>query len=94
VAHYTTAFDHVGDIGTFVDLDLRGRGIAKTLFVATFERAKAKGYEKLVAQVRSDNPVALKTYQAQGFYSIGTAKRHAKINEQYIDEILIEKFLT
>jgi L-amino acid N-acyltransferase YncA len=93
-AYYTTAFDHVGDIGTFVNLDLRGRGIAKTLFAATFERAQAKGYEKLIAQVRSDNPIALKTYQAQGFNIISTAKRHAKINGQYIDEIFIEKFLT
>lgn len=93
VAHYTTAFDHVGEMGTFVALDLRGRGIAKTLFAATFARAKTKGYEKLIAQVRSDNPVALKTYQAQGFTIIGTAKRHAKIGEHYIDEIFIEKFL-
>jgi L-amino acid N-acyltransferase YncA len=93
MATYTTAFDHVGEIGTFVDLSLRGQGIAKKLFETTFVKAKEKGYEKLFAYVRADNPVALKTYQSQGFDIIGIAKRQAKIDGKYIDEIFIEKFL-
>jgi L-amino acid N-acyltransferase YncA len=93
IATYTTAFDHVGEIGTFVDLTLRGQGISKKLFEATYIKAKEKGYEKLFAYVRADNPVALKTYQAQGFEIIGVAKRQAKIDDTYIDEIFIEKFL-
>jgi L-amino acid N-acyltransferase YncA len=89
----TAAFDHVGIIGTYVGLTLRGQGISKKLFEATFLRAKEKGFEKLTAYVRSDNPVALKTYQANGFDIIGIAKRQAKIDGKYIDEIFIEKFL-
>lgn len=52
-----------------------------------------QGYEKLFAYVRSDNPNALITYQSQGFSIIGTAKKHAKINGEYVDEIMIERFL-
>jgi len=51
------------------------------------------GYEKIFAYVRGDNPSALATYQKHGFEIIGTAKKHAKIDGKYIDEILIEKFL-
>ena len=43
--------------------------------------------------VRADNPVAVETYRANGFDIIGTARRHAKIDGRYIDEILIEKSL-
>jgi L-amino acid N-acyltransferase YncA len=93
VATYTTAFDHVGEIGTFVDLTLRGQGISKKLFEATFILARNKGFEKLIAYVRADNPVALKVYQANGFDIIGIAKRQAKIAGKYVDEIFIEKFL-
>jgi L-amino acid N-acyltransferase YncA len=93
ISTLTAAFDHVGIIGTFIDLTLRGQGISKKLFEATFTLAKDKGFEKLTAYVRSDNPVALKTYQSNGFDIIGIAKRQAKINKQYIDEIFIEKFL-
>jgi L-amino acid N-acyltransferase YncA len=92
-AMYTTAFDHVGTLGTYVDLDLRRQGVAKSLFEATFEAARRKGYEKVFTFVRADNPVALQTYLGQGFLVIGTAHRQARIDGRYIDEILIEKAL-
>src|SRR5262245_22460854 len=46
-ADYTHAFDHVGVIGTYVDLNRRRQGIASALFAATFAQARQKGYEKL-----------------------------------------------
>ena len=92
-ASYTKAFDHVGVIGTFVDSASRGQGVSKKLFHSTFEVAKQKGYEKLFAYVRADNERALAAYQRQGFEVVGTAKKHAKLGDIYIDEVLIEKFL-
>ncbi|MEZ8509964.1 N-acetyltransferase family protein [Vibrio splendidus] len=90
-ATYTKAFDHVGIIGTYVDANSRGQGVAKQLFDYTFK--SAKGYEKLFAYVRADNERALAVYLKQGFEIVGTAKKHGKIGDQYFDEILIEKFL-
>lgn len=92
-ATYTHAFDHVGVIGTYVDLNERRQGIAGQLFAATFEVARQKGYEKLFTFIRADNPAALATYQRQGFEIIGTARRQAKINGIYVDELMVEKFL-
>ncbi len=92
-ASYTKAFDHVGIIGTYVDANSRGQGVAKQLFDYTFKAAEAKGYEKLFAYVRADNERALAVYLKQGFEIVGTAKKHGKVGDQYFDEILIEKFL-
>jgi L-amino acid N-acyltransferase YncA len=92
-ATYTHAFDHVGTLGTYVDLGLRRQGIARRLFAETFAAARAKAYEKIFTFVRADNPAALQTYLGQGFVVVGNAKRQAKIDGQYIDEILIEKWL-
>ncbi|WP_438464537.1 GNAT family N-acetyltransferase [Marinomonas sp. PE14-40] len=92
-ATYTHAFDHVGVIGSFVDSGFMRKGIASSLFLASFEIAKTMGYEKLFAYVRQDNERALATYLKQGFEQIGLAKKHAKIRGEYIDEVLIEKFL-
>lgn len=92
-AGYTDAFAHVAVIGTFVDPTCRRQGIARRLFVATFAAARAKGYTKLFTYVRADNPDGLATYLSQGFYIVGTAQRHAKINNRYVDEIIIERFL-
>ena len=92
-ATYTHAFDHVGVIGTSVDLESRRRGIAKSLFPATFEAALRKGYEKIFTYIRADNAVALATYQKHGFRIVGRAERHAKLHGRYVDVIVVERFL-
>ena len=93
-ASYTHAFDHVGVLGTYVDLECRRQGIATQLFEATFGAALQKGYEKIFTFVRADNMAALQTYLRQGFRTVGTARKQAKVGGQYVDEIIIEKPLT
>jgi L-amino acid N-acyltransferase YncA len=90
---FTRACDHVGTIGTYVNLANRRQGIASELFRATLAGAMKKGYEKLFTFVRADNPAALQTYQRHGFGIVGTAARHARIKGVYVDEIMIERFL-
>jgi L-amino acid N-acyltransferase YncA len=92
-ASCTHAFDHVGVLGTYVDLNFRRQGIATQLFIATFQAALDKGYEKILTFIRADNSEALPTYLHHGFRIVGTAQRQAKIDGSYVDEIIIEKFL-
>ena len=92
-ATYTHAFDHVGVLGTYVDLACRRQGISRSLFRATLEAARGKGYEKIFTFVRADNLAALVTYLKQDFSIVGTARRQAKLNGTYVDEIIIERFL-
>jgi ribosomal protein S18 acetylase RimI-like enzyme len=87
------ALSHVASIGTYVGLDVRRRGVARELFRHTFVAAAAHGFEKLFTYVRADNPAALAAYVAHGFRVVGTASRHARIQGQYVDEILIERLL-
>ena len=92
-ATYTRAFDHVGVIGTYVDLGKRRQGIGQSLFRATFEAARRKGYEKIFTYIRADNPAALAAYQKHGFRIIGTAERHAKVLGRYVDVVIVERHL-
>jgi len=92
-ASYTGAFDHVGVLGTYVDASCRRRGVARALFVATFEAARGKGYEKIFTYIRRDNPGALATYCSQGFRVVGVAEKQAKIHGRYIDEVIVERIL-
>ena len=93
VASYTSALDHVAEIGTYVSLEHQRQGIAGQLHSATFERAKAKGFEKLLAWVRADNEAGLRSYTRYGFERVGVAKRHAKIGGRYLDEVILERWL-
>lgn len=92
-ATYTDAFDHVGVVGTYVDLRVRRRGVAAALFPATFEAAHALGYRKIFTYVRADNPAALAAYQAHGFRVVGTAEQHLRVGSKLVDEVVIEKLL-
>lgn len=93
-ATYTRAFDHVGVMGTYVDLARRRQGIGRALFQATFEAARRKEYEKLFTYIRADNAPALRAYLRQGFSMVGTARRHAKVRNIHIDAIIVERPLT
>jgi L-amino acid N-acyltransferase YncA len=90
---YTHAFDHVGVLGTYVDLGCRRQGVSKQLFPVTFAAAVRKGYEKIFTFVRADNPAALETYRSQGFQTVGTARKQARIGGRYVDEVVIERLL-
>jgi L-amino acid N-acyltransferase YncA len=92
-ATYTHAFDHVGVVGTYVDLRYHRRGIASRLFSAMFDAARRQGFEKILTFIRSDNEPALATYLHHGFQVVGAAERQAKIGDKYIDEVIIECFL-
>lgn len=92
-ATYTRAFDHVGVIGTYVDLSYRRQGTGAHLFEATFEAARHKEYEKVFTYIRADNSAALTTYLKHGFRIIGTAQGQAKINGKCVDQIIVERFL-
>lgn len=92
-AAYTGAFDHVGVMGTYVAEGYRRQGVASALFPESFAAARQAGFEKISTYVRADNPAALAAYRAHGFSIVGTAKSHAKLNDRYIDEILIEREL-
>jgi L-amino acid N-acyltransferase YncA len=83
---YTHAFDHVGEIGTFVDLAERHKGIGRRLADVAFEAARRKGYEKLYTVVRADNEQALGFYLSLSFCVVDKAKKQAKIGNRSIDE--------
>jgi L-amino acid N-acyltransferase YncA len=87
------ALRHVGEISTFVRLDSLRNGIGRSLSDATFQAAREKGFLKIRATIRADNPQAISFYKSQGFEVIGTAQKHAFVGEVYIDEILMERFI-
>ena len=92
-ATYTHAFDHVGVMGTYVDLSCRRTGIGSALFEATLEEARRKEYEKLFTYILVHNVAALRAYTKHGFSIVGTARRHARIRNAYMDMLVVERQL-
>ena len=56
-----------GDIGTFVRIDGKQRGVGRALFAATCANARAAGVGMLNASIRADNIGGLTFYTKLGF---------------------------
>lgn len=90
---WASALSHVGEISTFVDLDARRTGIGRQLTDATVRVCANLGILKLTAMIRADNPAAQGFYRSCNFQPIGTARRHARVQGAFIDEIMMERWI-
>ena len=90
---YPSFVDHVGQLGTFLLVKSRGRGIGRMLAEGTFAFARKQGYQKLVIWVRASNEAAQRYYVSLGFRECGRLSRQLLIDGTYDDEVLMERFL-
>ena len=87
------AFRHIGEISTFVAMQHQGCGVGKQLMQVSLNQARSSGFLKLQAMIRANNLRAIGFYQGQGFQIVGTARGHALVNGNYIDEVFTEMLL-
>lgn len=59
--------DDIGDIGTFVHIEGKQRGVGSALFAATRERARRLDLAAINATIRADNLGGLTYYRKMGF---------------------------
>ena len=93
---WTTLFrsmGHVGQLGTFILREWRGRGVGRQLAAHTIAFARSVGYEKLVIYVRAANTGARAFYAGLGFVPCGRLTRQVRIDGAYDDEMVMEMFL-
>ena len=62
-----------GEISTFVRLDAHRRGIGRRLTPAALAAARARGFARVFATVRADNPGAVSFYESVGFRAVRPA---------------------
>jgi ribosomal protein S18 acetylase RimI-like enzyme len=81
---------HVGQIGTFLLPEWRGRGVGRQLWTATLAFAAEAGYQKFVIHVRGSNTSARAFYRSLGFRECGRLARQVMIDGVEDDEVLLE----
>lgn len=86
--------EHVGRLRAIVvDKTCRRQGIAKVLLNNIYKLALERGYKKLTLTAMSSNLPALQFYKNQGFIEEGRLKSEFLINNTYIDDVLLSKWI-
>lgn len=88
-----TSMAHVGQLGTFLLPEWRGRGVGRALAGETMRFARAAGYRKLLIQVRASNRAAQAFYAQLGFVECGRLRAQVMIDGRPDDEVVMELFL-
>jgi ribosomal protein S18 acetylase RimI-like enzyme len=88
-----TSVAHVGQVGTFLLPQWRGRGVGRQLWTATVAFGRDAGYQKFVIQVRGSNTAAQAFYRSLGFQDSGRLTRQVIIDGVEDDEVLMEFFM-
>ena len=81
-------------VSVYVAPSHRGTGLAGQLMEHAIDEARAMGLTQLELGVRGDDPIALRFYERNGFYPIGTIPRAFCHGGIYRDEVLMVRSLT
>ncbi|MCP4542730.1 MAG: GNAT family N-acetyltransferase [Chloroflexi bacterium] len=86
-------FSHCGELGMGVQQAYRRQGIGERLTIATIEKAREKGMERIELEVFASNKVAIKLYEKLGFVVEGVRKRKKKLDGVYDDVVEMALFV-
>ncbi|MBE2316603.1 N-acetyltransferase [Solirubrobacter sp. CPCC 204708] len=95
VSAYSTraAYAGVGEHTVYVSHTARGRGVGVALLNALADAATQAGYHKLTSRVFATNAASLALHRKAGFTEVGVQRRHAQLDGEWKDTVLVERLL-
>lgn len=89
------AMNGTGELGICIGPDVQGRGYGAAAMTLLEDYLKRTfGMRKLVLRVSADNEGAISFYMKLGFDEVGCMKRHFLKEDEYLDVLIMEKFLS
>lgn len=83
----------IAEFSIYLDRHARGRGLGKRLLSALLERATELGYWKLVSRIFPFNVASRALCQTLGFREVGVYEKHAQLDGQWLDVVIVERLL-
>lgn len=88
-----TLFKHVAELGIFVLKPFRRQGFGTQLLTQLMLWAIQSGLEKITLVTFSTNHPAVQFFEKHGFVQEGQMRHQVKMEKQYVDLLLMGKFL-
>jgi phosphinothricin acetyltransferase len=83
----------IGEFSVYADRAYRGRGAGQAALVALITLCEQQGFWKLVGRIFPENEPSLRLCRTLGFREVGTHRRHARLDGEWRDVVIVEKLL-
>lgn len=83
----------IGEFSFYIDREARGKGVGQTILKALIDEAEQLGYWKLLSRVFTFNHASLNACKKQGFREVGIYEKHAKLDDEWLDVVIIERLI-
>ena len=87
------AYAGVGEFSIYVERGARGAGVGRRLLEELCAFAQRLGYHKLVSRVFPSNEASRALVRSCGFREVGQHLRHARLDGEWRDVVVIERLL-
>ena len=95
VAPYSTraCYAGVGEATIYVAREARGSGVGRRLAEGLAAEAERRGFHKLLGRLFTTNAASARLVLGCGFREVGVHVRHAKLDGEWRDVLLVERLL-
>ena len=83
----------IAEVSIYVDGSARKKGAGRAVLRALVEACERRGFWKLLSRVFVDNAASRGLVRASGFREVGIYERHARLEGQWRDVVIVEKLI-
>lgn len=88
-----SAYAGIGEHSLYVAREARGQGYGAAALCALMDAARQAGLHKLTSRIFTDNPASRRLHLRCGFREVGTHLRHAPLDGEWRDVMVVEVLL-
>jgi phosphinothricin acetyltransferase len=83
----------IGEFSIYVHENARGKGVGKVLLPALIDAAEQAGFWKLLSRVFLFNHASRRLCASFGFREVGVYEKHAKLDDEWLDVVIVERLI-
>jgi L-amino acid N-acyltransferase YncA len=87
------AYEGVREFSVYVERGRRSEGLGRAAMEALVRECESRGYWKLVSRIFPENEASRALCRALGFREVGVYRRHAQLDGEWRDCIIVELLL-
>ena len=89
----TPYYEGIGEHSVYVDRAARGQGAGLVALDALCAACADRGYWKLISRIFPENEASLRLHDRAGFRVVGVYQRHARLDGEWRDCVIVEKLI-